>query len=471
MPVILAIVCSTGAVAEPRFLRSADNLEDSRGYCLDIPGFGPRLRKDAPISTHSCKYSLPGFWVDELFELTDSLQLRLPEYDLCLSAEALEAGSHINTVACEDSAAHAWVVNADGRVTPEGAPALCVTLAAQKVYVNSALGNITPYSSRSVSLEDCSSNRQYYQRWRWADSDEIVTRTANTMRSGMSAEVARKIRELGNEIRPPETAALYADQPRMFNSADVTVSDAVSYGPHDQQQLQVYSGNNRNHPQRAAPIIVLVHGGSFSAGDLGSLAHAATHFAGLGFVVVNMTYPMAPEATWPSGGESVALAVMWVKENAADLNGSADRIFLLGHSAGGAHVADFIFRPSVVDAAGAEVAGAILASPVVNLDTDDPDPFTAPYYGDNSDQWGQKQAAGNVERTSIPVLTLVAEYDPDGFHKGVAMLNSELVVENGVRMRLRQMPGHNHISYIAAIGTRDTLTTEEVIDFVTTAGR
>jgi len=38
-------------------------------------------------------------------------------------------------------------------------------------------------------------------------------------------------------------------------------------------------------------------------------------------------------------------------------------------------------------------------------------------------------------------------------------------------MRMRQMPGHNHISYIAAIGTWDTLTTEELIDFVTTAGR
>ena len=361
---MFTLAYSSATLAEPQFLRSAYNLEDPRGYCLDIPGFGPRMQKDAPINTHSCKYSIPGFWVDELFEVTDSSQLRLPEYDLCLSANSQETGSHVNTIDCAEDAVHAWAVHADGRVTPADAQGLCLTLSSDRTFVNSGAGNLTPYSSRSISLENCSSDQKYRQSWKFADPTEQKTQTANTLREGMGAATARGIRELGNEIRPPETFALYANQTRMFTAADVTVSDEIDYGPDLGQQLQVYSGNNRNNPQNAAPIILLVHGGGFASGDLNSLAKTATHFAGLGYIAVNMTYPLAPGASWPSGAQSVAGAVRWIKENAEDIKGNPDNIFVLGHSAGGTHVADFVFRPEILDGESPEVAGAILSSPV-----------------------------------------------------------------------------------------------------------
>jgi triacylglycerol lipase len=428
------------------------------------------LQKDAPISTHSCKYSLPGFWVDELFELTGSGYLRLPEYDLCLSADGLDAGAHVNSIDCAAASVHAWNVSSGGRVSPADAPALCLTLAAEKVYVNSSPANLTPYSSRSISIEPCARSLVTHQQWKWSDPSEQKTQTANMLRSGMSPAVAKAIRELGAEIRPPETAALYANEPRMFGAADVSVSDVIAYGPVEGQQLQVYSGINRNNPQNAAPILVLVHGGGFSAGGLDNLVHVATHFAALGYLVVNVTYPLAPGATWPSGSDSVAGAIRWVKDNAADNKANPERIFVLGHSAGGAHVADYVFRPGLGDGDSPVVAGAILASPVLVLDPENPAPFTAAYFGEDSDEWEGRQTVGNIERTSIPVLTLVAEYDPDMFHTGTARLLNELVVDNDVKTRIRQMPGHNHISYILSIGTGDTLAVEEVIDFMSTAG-
>jgi len=467
----LTLVYCGSALAEPRFLRSQHDLEDPNGYCLDIPGFGARLQKDGPITTHTCKYNRPGFSVDELFDVTQLNQLRLSEFDLCLAADTMRPGSDISMVDCDAGSAHAWTIHPGGHVTPAGMPGLCMTLSSEKVFVNSTAGNLSPNSTRSVTLENCASARRYRQSWRWSDPSERETLNANTLRAGMDATTAARIRELGNEIRVRETAELYAAQARMFSAADVSISDEIEYGPEAGQRLQVYTGLNRNHPQRAAPIILLVHGGAFTGGGLGSLANAATHFAGLGYVAVNMTYPLAPGSTWPSGAQSVASAVRWIRKNAAEIKGNPDSIFLLGHSAGGTHVADFVFRPGIVDGESPVVAGAMLASPAVAQDSEHPTGPAISYFGETTDEWQDKQTLGNIERTSVPVLIMVAEYDPETFRTSSVRLLHELVVDAGIEARFKQMRGHNHISYIASIGTADTRAAEEIFDFMATAGR
>jgi acetyl esterase/lipase len=465
---MLAVVYSNSATADPQFLRSSYDLGDPNGYCLDIPGFGPRLQKDAPINTHSCKYNRPGFSIDELFEVTASDHFRMPEYDLCLAADGREAGSSVYTIDCAATNVHAWTVHADGRVTPSDATGICLTLSSEKVYVNSSVANLTPNSTRSVSLESCTSERAQFQSWRWSDPSELDTLTANTLRAGMDAAMAASIRELGNTVRARETYALYAAESRMFSAADVVVSDEIDYGPEDGQRLQVYHGINRNHPQRAAPIMLLVHGGGFARGGLADFATAATHFAGLGYVVVNMTYPLLPKAAWPIGAESVASAVRWIRENAVDIKGNPDSIFVLGRSAGGAHVADFVFRPGIIEGDSLTIAGAILASPAISLNPERGSEGQLAYYGAAIEEWQNKQILGNIERTSIPVLIMVAEFDPDPIKTGTANLFRELLVDKGASPRIRQMRGHNHTSYTVAIGTADTQAAEEIIDFMHT---
>ncbi|MDG2087587.1 MAG: alpha/beta hydrolase fold domain-containing protein [Arenicellaceae bacterium] len=466
--VFFSLVYTGMVAADPSFLRSTYDLEDPSGYCLDIPGFGPRMRKEAPIGTHTCKYGIPGFYVDELFELTSSNFLRLPEYDLCLAADTIAIGSHINTIPCDLGKVHSWAMHANGNVTPEIDTSLCMTMSREKVYVNTSVANLTANSGREVSLQNCARDSRYYQSWKLSDPNELETKTANTLRNGMDIETARLIRELGYEIRPEETAEAYASHPRMFTSADVTISDVIKYGLEEGERLQVYIGNNRNSPRNAAPMIILVHGGGFSNGGLNSLQHAATQFAALGYIAINITYPLAPTANWPSGGNSVANAVRWAQENAVEYKGDLGNIFLLGHSAGGAHVADFVFRPGNLDGEIPDIAGAILASPVLTLDPTNPASFVIGYFGEDTDSWKAKQTLGNVERTSIPVLTLVAEFDPNSFHRSTAGLLNELVVNKAVSARLSQMRGHNHISYITSIGTKDTQSLEEILDFIAT---
>ena len=460
-PIVLGL--SLQVSAQSMFLRSMYDLEDPRGYCLDIPGFGPRMQLDAPITTHTCKYSLPGFDVDEIFEHTDG-KLRLVNYDRCLAGSATDtAGAAVNSIDCGD--AHPWQVHDDGRVTPADNANLCLTLSAEREFVNSSIATVPPYSSRDVSLEPCTAAGSYRQRWRWSETDEMKTYNANSLRNGMTRATREGNREIGGAVDPAATAAIYANELRAFSAADVSVSDEIAYGPNEGHRLRVYEGNNRNPPGMGAPIILLVHGGGFTRGGLGNLDHAATHFAGLGLVAVNMTYPLAPENTWPSGADAVAAAVDWIHENIGEYRGNPGRLYVLGHSAGANHVANYVFRPSLSSADGARVAGAILASPALQM-AGAPDGAGSDYFDVDSRPMAQMRILDNIEAGSIPVLITVAEFDPGPFHPSTARLFNQLVGDFGARPRLRQIPGHGHISYISAIGTGDRIFEEELLDFM-----
>ena len=454
---------SLQAASQSTFLRSLNELGDPRGFCLDIPGFGAGMQLDAPITTHTCKYSLPGFDVDEIFEHADG-KLRLVNYDRCLAAAPMAAGrADVNSIDCGD--AHEWQVHADGRVTPSSDSSQCLTLAAERVFVNTSIGTVPPYSSRAVSLEPCMADASSRQSWRWSETDEMPTYNANTLRSGMTRAAREGNLEIGPAVDPVATAAIYADAPRAFGAADVTASDEIAYGPQEGHRLRVYVGNNRNSPGMGAPIILLVHGGGFSRGNLNNLSHVATHFAGLGFVAVNMTYPLAPEHAWPSGAEAVHAAVEWIHANIGEYRGNPARLYVYGHSAGGNHVANYVFRPSLSSTQGDRVAGAILASPALQL-PDAPDGVGSDYYDVEGRTLAEMRVLDNIEAASIPVLITVAEHDPRGFHRSTAQLLTRLIEDFGAQPRLRQMPGHGHISYVAAVGAGDRLLEEELLDFM-----
>lgn len=456
-----ALLAAAPGAAEPRFVRSVEPLGDPRGYCLDVPGFGASLDLEAPVQTHSCKYDRPGFYDDELLELDAEGRMHWTNYERCLAAASLELGAVIVSVDCDSDDAHPWRLHPQGRLTPASRPELCVTLSAEREYAGTDVLTLPAYSSRGVRLERCATAASHRQAWRWSDPHEQTTFNADTLRDDIPPEVAASLRELGREIDPRAVAELYAPMTRQFNSADVDVDGPLSYGPGERERLEVYTGANRQAPG-AVPVVVLVHGGGFTRGGLESMRHVATHLAGLGLVAVNITYPLAPDQEWPAGAVSVGRAIEWVKENVAAYGGNPESVVLFGHSAGGTHVADFIFRPSLTDGTAPRVDGAILASAPLEANRD---AFSA-YYGDSSAP-SEQAVLDNIESTTTPVLVTVAELDPVLAHRSAAALVDRLVNEHGALPRMRQLPGHKHVSYITAIGTGDRLFLEEALDFIT----
>ena len=54
--IFAALALPLASYADGGYLRSAPPLDDPRGYCLDVAGFGVNARPDEPLRSHICKY-------------------------------------------------------------------------------------------------------------------------------------------------------------------------------------------------------------------------------------------------------------------------------------------------------------------------------------------------------------------------------------------------------------------------------
>lgn len=91
-----------------------------------------------------------------------------------------------------------------------------------------------------------------------------------------------------------------------------------------------------------APLVVFVHGGSWSRGDKDSGAgHKATYFSTRGYAFASVNYRLVPVVTIQESAQDIADAIGWLVENADELKIDPDNIILQGHSAG-AHLAALV---------------------------------------------------------------------------------------------------------------------------------
>lgn len=95
--------------------------------------------------------------------------------------------------------------------------------------------------------------------------------------------------------------------------------------------LDVYTPE---HPKRALPIVLWVHGGGFIAGDSLSVSYLAKHLAKKGYLVASLDYSLAPQHRYPVPVLQGSAALAWLTAHAASLGGDPARIALGGDSAG-----------------------------------------------------------------------------------------------------------------------------------------
>lgn len=89
------------------------------------------------------------------------------------------------------------------------------------------------------------------------------------------------------------------------------------------------------------PVIVFIHGGTWSLGNKGSLSDKTISFIKANFVYVSINYRLSPDIKHPIHASDVAIAITWIYRHISDYGGDPQNIFLLGHSAGG-HLAALI---------------------------------------------------------------------------------------------------------------------------------
>ncbi|HXG71837.1 MAG TPA: alpha/beta hydrolase [Gemmatimonadaceae bacterium] len=97
-------------------------------------------------------------------------------------------------------------------------------------------------------------------------------------------------------------------------------------------QLDMYRSQALTTP---LPLVVVIHGGSWSGGSRADLPELNHHLAARGYAVAAVSYRFAPRFPNPAATDDVNAAIDFLKANADRLVLDASRIALIGRSAGG----------------------------------------------------------------------------------------------------------------------------------------
>jgi len=271
-----------------------------------------------------------------------------------------------------------------------------------------------------------------------------------------------------------EMVSLYAQLHETEPYRDMTVSRDISYGPDMRHRADLFVAAGGDGPR---PVLVFVHGGGYIAGDRrvrpGSpfYDNVALWAARKGFLAVNISYRLAPGASWPAVQEDIALALRWLGEHAAGFGGDPDSILLMGHSAGATHIACVLGQGAFFEDFSA-VRAAILLSATTQATADaDIGPEDAPfieheraYFGQDPSRYAATGALPGLLDGPVPVLLVSPEFDPSFFkrhHEHIAR-----ILDDGDSIhRSISLAGHNHMSQIFSLNTRDTCLGEAILVF------
>ncbi len=83
------------------------------------------------------------------------------------------------------------------------------------------------------------------------------------------------------------------------------------------------------------PAVIFVTGGGFISANRARMPQLRMHLAESGFVVASINYRTVPNSTFPAPLEDVKSAIRFLKASAQKFNVDAEKIFLIGDSAGG----------------------------------------------------------------------------------------------------------------------------------------
>jgi triacylglycerol lipase len=158
--------------------------------------------------------------------------------------------------------------------------------------------------------------------------------------------------------------------------------------------------------------------------------------------------------------QDIGAAVLWVQENIGRYGGDPSKVVLMGHSAGGAHVASYIAHPEYGPGGKAGVARAIFSSGSYDFTPEGSTPHS--YFGASGA--GSSSIAGLVS-TEVPYLVILAEYDPVPFHLQAGMLMNA-VCSGGSCPPFVLAKDHGHMSGVYSINTSDTSVSGPILKFI-----
>jgi len=250
----------------------------------------------------------------------------------------------------------------------------------------------------------------------------------------------------------------------------VTVRRDLPYGTHPRQRLDLFLPAGT----QGAPVLLFVHGGAFVRGDKtvneGMYDNVLVWFARQGYIGINVEYRLAPEAPYPGGADDVAGAVQWAHAHAAAYGGDPERLFLVGHSAGGTHAASYAFDPAL-PYLGARLRGLALISARLRADTLAENPNAhgvLAYFGADDSLYEARSPVSHAAACPLPVFIACAEFENPLLDMYSLELAHRLAMARRRAPPFLRLRKHNHISMMAHFNTGEEILGRELVNFFQT---
>ncbi|RXG15476.1 carboxylesterase family protein [Leeuwenhoekiella aestuarii] len=160
-------------------------------------------------------------------------------------------------------------------------------------------------------------------------------------------------------------------------------------------------------------VLIFVHGGNWNSGNKETYSVLGRNFAGKDYVTVIPGYTLSPFGNYDQMTLEIAKAIKWTHENIANYGGNPDRIFLMGHSAGGHLAALAVMNPKYMDNT-AFIKGIILDD-AAGLDQysylQENPPTNDEYYDvtwtTNPEEWKNASPYYFLDENTPPILTFL----------------------------------------------------------------
>lgn len=215
--------------------------------------------------------------------------------------------------------------------------------------------------------------------------------------------------------------------------------EVFAYGPGEVEKLELYRAAGEN-----PPIQIYIHGGAWRSGTARGQAHQAPKYVASGAHFIALDFDNVMTAGLDGMVDQVRRAIVWVYENADQIGGDRDRIYISGHSSGG-HLGGVMMVTDWNGLYGVPadiIKGAVLTSGMYDLHPvrlsarSEYVPFTDAIESDFS-------AMRHLEMINAPIVIAYGEYDTDDFRRQSQEFADKLA-EIGKLETLIVLPGANH---------------------------
>ncbi|RBP79027.1 hypothetical protein EBI01_16435 [Marinomonas rhizomae] len=154
------------AASETVEVMLADNLDDTRGYCIDVAGGqGATASLDKGLQAHTCYHYTGTILEDQGFDRLsiDQDKFYLSYFDVCMSVSSLEAGESVGLAQCANQDTQKFELTDSGKIASKANPKLCLTVSSTDK--KEGRGGSPVHVMRSLSLQSCETSADKYQTW------------------------------------------------------------------------------------------------------------------------------------------------------------------------------------------------------------------------------------------------------------------------------------------------------------------